>query len=406
MQIAKVDEKTRETIQKSALKFAELAERKFGIRLDFSEESLLIADELLTLFFKFRKKHYYTASVLIGTFLGEVIIENLGGKWLVDYTLKKVGKTKVMVYPIKRAQKRLSRGMEDSLVSFYRSLKLSAMQDSVFAPDREQIQAAHRKLIQNGWDIKLLMRILDEEEPKYVREEAAELLGRLEDRKMLDSLLEALKNSSTAYYAAIALQGIPDPSAFEPLMKIMNKSRSPGARMQAALALGEVGDPRAVNALVDMLSDTDEMMCHYASIALGKIGGDEALEKLLEIMGEQRPGNRVYAIAAIELTGDRRAVPALIEALFSRDEDVREAAVSALQYIPDERAQSPLIFLLKDPSSRIRTLAAYALCSIGKKENLPLIRALLKDEVPSVRQHAAQLVEWLEAGKTPAAKIV
>jgi HEAT repeat protein len=406
MQIAKVDEKTRESIHESALKFIELAERRFGIRLDFSEESLQIADELLSLFFKRRKKHYFRAAVFIGTFLGETVIENLGGKWLMDYTIKKVGRTKVMVYPIKRAQKRLSHGMEDSLVSFYRALKLSVMQDSVFAPNADRIKAAHRKLLQGGWDIKLLMRILDEEEPRYVREEAAEILGRLEARNILDSLLEALKNSNTAYYASIALQGIPDPSAFEPLLKVLNKSRSPGTRMQAALALGEVGDPRAVESLVTMLSDPDEMICHYASIALGKIGGDEALEKLLAIMGEQRPGNRVYAIAALEITGDRRAVPALIEALFSRDEDVREAAVSALQYIPDERAQSPLVFMLKDPSSRIRTLAAYAISSIGKRENIPHIRALLKDEVPSVRQHAAQLVEWLEAGKTPAAKIV
>lgn len=397
----RADQKTIENLVESAAIIIRMVEKRFKIHLDFSEESLVIADDLITLFFKERKSHYYRAAGIIGSYLGAVIIQNLGGRWESDFSLKKVGSLKGCAYPMHRANKRLTNGLGDSLVSYYRSLKLSTCQETGFAPKQEKIAAARVELRAQGWDVKLLMRMINESEKKYVREESADLLGRIGDSQMVEPLINTLRNPKTAYYAAVALQGIPDARAFEPLMEVLRKTRSPAVKMQVALALGALKDNRATETLVQLLSDPNEIVCHYASIALGSIGGEKTLEALLEIMAAQRPGNRVYAIAALEGIRDKRVVPALIEALFSRDEEVREAAARALQYVPDERAFRPLVFMLKDKSSRIRTLAAYAMANFGDSRALPYIKMLLKDEVQSVRQHAAQLLHWLEAGKAP-----
>jgi HEAT repeat protein len=402
MVLPKAGPDTQEEIRRSASKVIELGSRRFGITLDFSEESLVILDDLITLFFKERKSHYITAATFIGSFLGEAITGNLGGKWLTDLSIKKVGKLKMYAHPMQRARKRLENGMSDSLAFYYRSLKLSSNQDATFAADNGRISEAYGTLCAKGWDLKLLTRVLNDGEKKYVREEAADLLGRLGSRRMGEPLITALRNQRTAYYAAIALQGVKDPAALEPLLDVLHKTRSPAVKMQAALALGELNNPVAVDSLARLLSDENEIVCHYASMALRKIRSEKTLSVLLDILDGKLRGNRVYAIAALEGMEDMRAVPVLIESLFSRDEELREAAARALQYLPDERAFKPLLYLLKDHSSRIRILAGYALANQKNSEVLTQLKGLLKDEVQTVRLHAARLVSWLEAGEQPA----
>ncbi|MDQ7822134.1 MAG: HEAT repeat domain-containing protein [Candidatus Eremiobacteraeota bacterium] len=400
--MAKADLKIRLNIRESAEGFLRLVEKKFKLTLDFSEESLLIADDLITIFFKVRKSHYYRAAGFIGSYLGEVIIENMGGRWQKDLTLEKVGNMKGFAHPMIRAKKRLANGMQDSLSIYYRSLKLSTCQDTSFAMRNGVTREAYAALRTEGWDREVLSRVLDDEEKSYVREEASDLLGRLAGPAMVPRLVEGLKDNKSAYFCAKALQGLPDGSAFKPLMELMKKTRSPIVKMQAALALGAIGNPEALDELIKLLDDENEILAHYASMAVGKIGGAKAVEMLLEIMASHRPGKRVYAIAALEEIGDRKSVPALIEALFSRDEEIKESAVRALQYIPDERAFKPLLFLLKDKSYRIRTLTGYALANFEDSRALPYIKMLLRDEVQAVRHHAAKLIYWLEKGEKPA----
>ncbi|MCL5035905.1 MAG: HEAT repeat domain-containing protein [Chloroflexi bacterium] len=396
------DSRTQEKIKESAKKLLDLTQQKFGFRLDYSEEALVIADDLITLFFKQHREHFYTAAVFIGCYLGEMIINNLGGKWRYDFSIRKVGKTKVVVNPVHKAKKRLMNGLADSLVFFYRSLKVATTGDTSFAEDKKKINKWKKMLREDGWGGKLLKRVLNGKEPRYVREEAADILGRLGDTTVIPALIKALKSKDSAYYAAIALQGLPEKEAFEPLMKLIKHNRATPVRIQAALALGELKDERALDALVDMLADPDEIINHYASLAIGKIGGEKALNMILDVMGGSRPGNLVYAVSALEGIADKKSVPALIEALFSRNEEVREAAARALQFVPDKRAAQALTFLLKDPNSRIRILAAYALAHIGGDNIQVLLRGLMKDDVYLVRQHAERLLQWLEKGITPA----
>ncbi|MFH1453064.1 MAG: HEAT repeat domain-containing protein [Armatimonadota bacterium] len=387
-----------EKINERADAFIKMANKKFGVNLDFSEESLIVADDLITMFFKKHRQHFYQAAVLIGCYLGEVIIKNLGGKWLTDHSIKKVGKTKLLVKPINKAGQRLASGLSASLTLYYRTLKANSCFDLSFAKDEKKIERNYDILIKNKWDQKLLDRITDEGEPRYVREEAADVINRIHSKDILNKLLKTLEDHGQVYYAAIALQGFKDDKMYKPLMKALKEARSNIVKIQIMLALGNLGNNGCVDELIEFLRSEDELLAYYASIAIGKIGGDKALKYLLDILGGLTKGRRVYAISALELMGDKRSVPALIETLFSRDDELCEAAVRALQFIPDQRAFKPLMYLLKEPSANVRILAAYALANVDKKKALEAVKTLLKDEVELVRQHADNIIKHIEAG--------
>lgn len=399
--MARADVKTVKKLDSHAESFLRMVEKKFKLKIDYSEESLLLSDDLISIFFKLRRNHYYIASSIIGSYLGSVIIKNVGGRWSKELAIEKIGNMKGVAQPLLRSKRRLANGMQDSIAFYFRSLKLSNSQDTSFAVDREKVMTYYKTLRDNGWDKELLKRLVDVAEKKYVREEAADILGRVGNESSLPMLLRALKDSKSAYFSAIALQGIPDESAFMPVMSLMKKTRSPALKMQLSLALGSIGNPQAATELTALLSDDNEILCHYASMALGKIKSPIVVDHILNAMVTLPQDRLVYAIFVLEELGDKRAVPALIETLFSRDDAVKEAALRALQNLPDERAFKPLAFLTKDKSYRIRTLAGYALANFEDNRVIPYIKQMFTDEVQSVRHHGAKLLYWLEQGKKP-----
>jgi len=73
---------------------------------------------------------------------------------------------------------------------------------------------------------------------------------------------------------------------------------------------------------------------------------------------------REAAADALGEIGDPRAVEPLIAALGDPDGDVREAAAEALGTIGDPRAVGPLTAALKDPSGGVRQEAEKALARL------------------------------------------
>lgn len=389
-------------LKDSASKFLSVVRKKFGIKLDYSEQSLYASDILLALFFKDRRAHDLAVTI-IGSYLGELLIDNLGGKWeLRDLSVVKIGLMKGVAYPFRQARKRLEKGFGEVLTGWYAKLKMDFCHDGELSWNGKSSTSLYNQLIAQNWDLHLLQRVMNEEEKSYVREEAAHLLGRLKSARIGPILSDQLFSSEQAYYACIAMQGIRDPQALPQLRELCRKEADVATRIQAIQAVGEYQDHASIPLLAEMINDKDEVVCHYASQALAKIGGEVALKALLEIMSNQRPGNRICAISALELIGDRACVPYLIECLFDKKEEICEAATRAFQYIPDARALKSLLQILKTRSSRLRILAAYALVFIGSAEALGPLRDLVKDSVKDVREHAAYLVPLLEAGTKPA----
>jgi len=165
--------------------------------------------------------------------------------------------------------------------------------------------------------------------------------------------------------AASALGQIGDARAVEPLIAALNDSKS-DVRLAAADALAKIGDARAVQPLIAALYTT-----HGAAEALVKIG-TPAVEPLIAALKMPRRTMKEWLMRDVDFRVHREALAALVEigtpavepliaALKHSESDVRKAAVHALQEIGDARAVEPLIATLKDTDSDVCFLARGAL---------------------------------------------
>ena len=108
-----------------------------------------------------------------------------------------------------------------------------------------------------------------------------------------------------------------------------------GVRRHAAGALGKIGDARAVEPLIGVLSDDDENVRWRAAEALGKIGDKRAVEPLIGVLGDEDEYVRSSAAEALGVIGDVRAVEPLIKALGDENSGVRQHAARALVKITE-----------------------------------------------------------------------
>ena len=167
-------------------------------------------------------------------------------------------------------------------------------------------------------------------------------------------------------------------------------------RQEAAKALGEIGDPAAVDALVNAIdfeagtsSDPKDKMANRANeaiaSALGELGDPKAVPKLLELMDRSRDNYVVLkSIRALGDIGDPSAVEALSEvALEHSNKFMRKNAVIALGDIGDPAATDTLIqmmFIEYQGVSFYRE-ASFALFQIGPATADALLKTMaMKNE--------------------------
>jgi HEAT repeat protein len=224
-----------------------------------------------------------------------------------------------------------------------------------------------------------------------VRENAALALGEIKDPRAVEPLSIALRDSEyvVTVLAAKALGEIGKP-AVEVLIAAL-KDPSPDVRMNAAQALGEIKDERAIEPLRAAMNDSDSSVRGHATTAFGKIG-KSAPEKLpgnlTEDLKSQDPAKRAEVVRVLGDMKDRRAVEPLIAALKDESWQVRRNAAMALGEIKDARAVEPLIAALRDDVVEVRESVPFGLAKIGEPALGPLISAL-KEQNKYVRGNAA-----------------
>jgi hypothetical protein len=149
---------------------------------------------------------------------------------------------------------------------------------------------------------------------------AVVVAGVLGDRTALLALRRLLTSPNDHVRAAVArtVGLLRDVESVAELKKILGRDPNSAARGRAATALGRIGDPRGIDALI------------------------EALDPKIERNG----ATRGRAATALRRIGDPRVVEPLIKALDPKTEDdgvTRGSAATALGQIGDPRAVEPLI---------------------------------------------------------------
>jgi HEAT repeat protein len=142
----------------------------------------------------------------------------------------------------------------------------------------------------------------------------------------------------------------------EALLELQNPDSK--ARVYAIRWLRVHGGPRAVAALIGALDDPEYDVHLMALVSLEEMRAGEAVPVLIERLqsAHRAPWKPTYILALKEI-GDRRAIPALIAALDDPDERIAAAACEALAGLDERGAVELLLRLLEDPRWRVRQAA-------------------------------------------------
>lgn len=179
------------------------------------------------------------------------------------------------------------------------------------------------------------------------------------------------------------------------LLKVMARDRDAGRRGLAAWALGGLGDPRAVPALVEALGDTDWNIRAVAAKALGQLADLRAVEPLIAALHDDTTGVWTAAVDSLAKLSDPRAAGPLVSLLGeTHDYDwphysKHHSAVMAALLGIGAPCVDPLIGALADENAYARGEAARALGEIGDPRAAPALVPLLHDKYPAVRLSAA-----------------
>lgn len=202
------------------------------------------------------------------------------------------------------------------------------------------------------------------------------LLGRVDLR---DEIIEALVRHGSATVALLLAQ--------------LN-SEDLEVRRSAVVALGRIGDASATDALVDKLND--ESLAIDAANALSQIGNPEAVDGLLELVGSDDAALRQSVVSALNALIPPERSKRIIPLLSDPDPNVRESAVKIAGYFGYREATGALLELSRDPNERVRCAAVEHLAFVEDERVFDVLAHAIKEETPTVRAAAARALGNLD----------
>lgn len=228
-------------------------------------------------------------------------------------------------------------------------------------------------------------------------------------------LIQVFWDRDIHLYIMEILGYIGDPRAIEPLvdrLRLGTGNRiAMHERAMAAETLGKIGNGRAVKPLIEKAVETDYIVPPAAYNAILAIG-EPAIEPLIKYLDDDRQNIREKAERALlEMGGP--AVDTFVKILSDFHSDpqiraipiksfgksIREIAIESLRISGDERALEPLISILRDDDDdNIRAKAASALGEIRdeKERALEPLTTALNDESHTVGGTAKAALRKIE----------
>jgi len=157
-----------------------------------------------------------------------------------------------------------------------------------------------------------------------LRMAAASALGNLGDTRAVEPLIEALEDEywNVKASAASALGNLGDVRAVRPLIKALGEDEYAFARLAAASALSKLGEKKWLNIVKGENEDYER---------LGNSGDKRAVEPLIEALSDKDFNVRRNAASALGNLGDKRAIEPLIKAYEDNDENVKKAIIKTLK---------------------------------------------------------------------------
>lgn len=148
----------------------------------------------------------------------------------------------------------------------------------------------------------------------------------------------------------------------------------------AIIALGELGDPRAVSGLVQALNLPDETLRMAAVQSLASLGDSRAMLPIQQMLDGVDETNFYRLEQALHQLGfAKKPLQELQKDLASPSPGLRLVALRAVAPTFHAKALDSLMYLLSDPDRRVRTLAAEWLGEIGDRRAIGALLAANQD---------------------------
>ena len=279
------------------------------------------------------------------------------------------------------------------------------------------------------------------------------------------SLVAVLRDTTAGpsrVFAAIALRDSKSSEAVTPLIDALNdRSVPPEIRKQAALSLGQLGDPRARDPLLAAMDDPTSADVRYyayaaltlpgmskitpqaplllkvlkdpeqnqfrrsrAALHLNKRGDPSIVDPLIEIllkeprspdivpeakdltagmfagiMSNQR-NVRARMVAPLGTYGDGRVVRPILLVMSTAGDDLAflKGAEKALKKVAGREGAGPFVAALKDADAGVRRQAVFILADVDGVDRAAVLRPALCDEDEGVRQAAAAVLKPVRPG--------
>jgi HEAT repeat protein len=240
------------------------------------------------------------------------------------------------------------------------------------------------------WDFPNMIDLGAEE--SHTRERAAEVLGKVGDRRAVLPLIAALEDADKRVRLAIvkSLGRLGDRQADGPLQRARKEAHAQrrfDETRAISKALTDLEAPSTDDPLLSGLKDLDFAVCQRALVALGH---SWKLPVVAELASDA-PETRRRAARKLGKSQDERAEVALLAVLKDPDQLVRWEATRALSNLWKSRPWfSELVGLLADRDAQTRASAAWGLRSYRDERVVQLLISALWDQDYSVKEMASE----------------
>lgn len=227
---------------------------------------------------------------------------------------------------------------------------------------------------------------------------ASDALSKIGNERAIPPLIEALetKNNYLRSYFIQAIASFGEKGV--PMLINACSSPNPMIRGNAANTLGKIGNQRAIDTLISLLSDKEISVQKNAVIALNNFHDEKIMNALINTLRvETAAENRSFLVKSLGEYKHKSALQVLIAMTKDSDPFVRKDAVHALINSGfTAEVVLPLIESLVDQDEEVQSISSEGLVASGKKGAFNQIIEGMNHKNPVVRTHISSILGDIE----------
>ncbi|MFY0562688.1 HEAT repeat domain-containing protein [Archangium lansingense] len=178
--------------------------------------------------------------------------------------------------------------------------------------------------------------------------------------------------------------------SLEPLLAAM-ACRTPDTAVRGARGLAQLGDARALGALLQLSREPDAAIRRQAAEALRALQDPRGRERLVWMLDDENADVRATALDAVVTLDTEAPLSSAEAALRSSFEDVRVRGLDRLVKLPGKRSEAAVHLLgdaLEDESAKVRDEAFRTLWAWNEKNPQEALERALSGRFPDLRRRA------------------